>query len=75
MKNINISIVQLEQILTSAKEIPSNIWMFGLNCVSLHSSKKVRQPFGLTRTFDFVRGCFARCRQIKVQITKYKLAN
>ena len=21
----------------SAKEIPSNIWMFGLNCVSLHS--------------------------------------
>jgi len=22
----------------------------------------VRQPLGLTRTFDFVRGCFTRCK-------------
>lgn len=56
MKNINISIVQLEQILTSAKEIPSNIWMFGLNCVSLQVEKSTNYQVRITKLVFPVEG-------------------
>ena len=42
-------------------------------CLILHSKiRDVRQPWGLTRTIFFVRGCFARCTRFQ-DIMKVKM--